>query len=274
MAIELIVLGAAAGGGLPQWNCTAGNSGAFWLKEATIAAATQSSVAVGRDNRWTLLNASPDIRHQIINQPRLWPTAAAGTCLRRTPIKNVLITDGDIDHVAGLLTLRERMPFRLLATDATLSVLMSNPIFSVLADGIVVRSAIAFDTPVDLNEGLSARIFPVPGKVPLYLERPGNVPITDEETDDTVGVELTDGERRCLYIPSCARLTDKLAERLDGADLVLFDGTVFDDDELLRSGVGQKTGRRMGHLPMAGADGSLAAFTDLRIGRKILHPYQ
>ncbi len=268
-----MVLGAAAGGGLPQWNCTAGNSGAYWRGAASgahpFAPASQSSIAVGQPGSWTLVNASPDVRQQIIAQPALWPTAAPGSDARRSPITSVVITDGDLDHIAGLLTLRERTPFRLLTTKPILDLLDANPVFEALARDVVQREAIQIDSSVELDAGLIAQVFPAPGKVPLYMERTDAPVVTDELTPSTLALELRTGLARAFYVPSCAALTDDLAARLDGADLVLFDGTVYHDDDMARAGVGDKTGRRMGHMPMVGADGSLEGFKPLTIGRKI-----
>ncbi len=267
--MRFLILGAAAGGGLPQWNCTAENSRRFWCGGPGALTATQSSVAVGVEREWALLNASPDLRQQIIAQPELHPIKAAGSSSRRSPIRSVLITDADIDHIAGLLTLRERTGFTLFATRSTLIGLQANPIFDALASGVVARRCLAPGEVVELLDGVRAELFSVPGKSPLYLENPGQSPATDAETDETVGVELTDGNRRALYIPSCGKIPEHLRARIDGADLLFFDGTVFHDDELIREKVGEKTGRRMGHLPIAGPHGSLAVLADVAVGRKI-----
>jgi pyrroloquinoline quinone biosynthesis protein B len=214
----------------------------------------------GRD--WAVVNASPDIRAQLAATPRLHPTAR-----REVPLRTVLLTNGDIDHVAGLLTLRERHAFTLFATEEILGVLAANPIFAALDPKLVARRPVALDVPFALAPDLEARLFPVPGKVPLYLE--GATVVTDVEGEQTVGVELRAGGDRAFYVPGCARLTPALAGRLRGAPLVLFDGTLWSDDEMIRLGLGQKTGRRMGHMPMSGPDGSLAALAPLGIGRKL-----
>ena len=269
MSFELLVLGAAAGGGLPQWNCATSNSAAVWRGDPSVAVATQSSVAVGTAGHWTLLNASPDIRQQILSQPKLHPTAVPGDQKRRSPIGAVLLTDGDLDHITGLLSLRERTPFRLIATQTTLCGLAANPVFDSLSPSIVERETANLGQWVHLANGLRARLFAVPGKVPLYLEK-AQLPLqTDEVTDGTVGVEMNDGARKFFYVPSCAKMTADLKDRIQGADLVLFDGTVFHDDELIKCGVGEKTGRRMGHMPMCGPGGSVEAFRSIDVGRKI-----
>ena len=259
--MRILILGAAAGGGLPQWNCGCSNCAA--ARSGRIPALTQSSIAVSADgSHWAVINASPDIRSQLGGAEALYPIAA-----RQVPMEAVLVTNGDIDHVAGLLTLREKQPFTLFGTREILAVLAANPVFDALDRDLVRRSAVALDQPFSLAEGLTATVFAVPGKVPLYLE--GADVQVDLEGEQTVGVELCDGRRRAYYIPGCARLTPGLRERLAGAELLLFDGTLWTDDEMIRLGLGQKTGRRMGHMPVSGADGSLAAFATAEIGRKV-----
>ncbi|MBX2853335.1 MAG: pyrroloquinoline quinone biosynthesis protein B, partial [Rhodobacteraceae bacterium] len=133
---------------------------------------------------------------------------------------------------------------------------------------LVARRAVALEAPFELVPGLTATLFATPGKTPLFLEGDGPV-ATDVEGEQTVGVALSAGGETAFYIPGCARVTPALADRLGAAACVLFDGTVFHDDEMIREGVGQKTGARMGHLSMAGPEGSLAAFRDLGVRRKI-----
>jgi pyrroloquinoline quinone biosynthesis protein B len=261
MPLEAIILGAGAGGGLPQWNCGCANCRA--ARAGRIPAMTQSSIAVtGNGRDWAVVNASPDIRGQLAAVPRLHPTAP-----REVPLRAVLLTNGDIDHVAGLLTLRERQRFTLFATEEILGVLAANPIFAALDRELVARRPVPLDAPFALAPDLEARLFAVPGKVPLYLE--GETVVTDVEGEQTVGVELRANGDRALYIPGCARLSPALAGRLRGAPLVLFDGTLWSDDEMIRLGLGTKTGRRMGHMPMSGPDGSLAALASLGIARKL-----
>lgn len=255
--MRVIVLGAAAGGGLPQWNC--GCMNCRLARAGVLPAASQSSLAVSGDGRtWAILNASPDLRAQAAACAALHPTAA-----RESPVRAVLLTNGDIDHVAGLLTLRERQPFVLHATAEILAALADNPVFGVLDAGLVPRRAVRLGEPFELVAGVEAELFAVPGKVPLYLE--GAVVATDVEGEQTVGVRLG----RTFYVPGCAAVTPALAERLAGAAAVFFDGTLWEDDEMVRAGVGTKTGRRMGHMPVSGPDGSMAAFAGLGVGRKV-----
>lgn len=268
MALRALILGAAAGGGLPQWNCAAPNSATFWGRGARLEAATQSSLAVSADGeRWVVLNASPDIRAQIMARPQLQPRDAAQAGLRNSPIHAVVVTNADIDHVAGLLTLRESQAFDLWSTEAIAAILAANPIFDALNPALVRRRRLALDTPMEVAPGLSIELFAVPGKVALFLE--GETVETDLMGEQTAGVRLSAGGAAAFYIPGCARMTPALAERLRGAALVFFDGTVFHDDEMIRAGVGSKTGRRMGHMAMAGPEGSLAAFAPLDVARKV-----
>ncbi|WP_295045088.1 pyrroloquinoline quinone biosynthesis protein PqqB [uncultured Paracoccus sp.] len=257
--MRIIVLGAAAGGGLPQWNCGCGNCNA--ARAGLIPAMTQSSVAVSADGRaWAILNASPDIRVQLAATPALHPTG-----LRDMPLRSVMVTNGDIDHVAGLLTLRESQPFALFATPAIHRALAENPMLAALRADLVPRRAVDLDQTVDLTPGLAATLFAVPGKVPLYQE--GAVVETGLIGETTVGVELTANGRRALYIPGCADLPGWLLDRIRGADLLMFDGTLWQDDEMIRMGLGQKTGQRMGHMPVTR---TLDMLRDLPIGQRVL----
>lgn len=266
--LRVLVLGAAAGGGLPQWNCNGANSARFWRGNAPLPAATQCSIAVSVDgSSWAVINASPDIRTQIMARPELQPRAPEHYGLRDSPIISVLLTNGDIDHIAGLLTLRERQAFDLYATSEIHRVLNDNPIFNALNPDLVKRREAQLDCPIELVPGLDAEIFPVPGKVPLFLE--GETVVTDLIGEQTVGVRFSMNDHTVFFIPGCARLTPELCGTLQGADMLFFDGTVFHDDEMIREGVGQKTGRRMGHMPMAGDEGSLQACRELDIDRKI-----
>jgi pyrroloquinoline quinone biosynthesis protein B len=189
--------------------------------------------------------------------------------LRGTPIKAVVLTNGDIDHIGGLLSLREGTPFVIHATGAVLETLRANSIFDALDSAQVTRHRIAIGTPFSPVPGLTFEAFRAPGKLPLYME--GEAPKTDLESDYTIGLTVTDeAGRRLHYVPGCARLTDDLARRLDRADMLFFDGTLWQDDEMISEGLGHKTGRRMGHMPVSGEGGTLQSFAALTIGRKCL----
>ena len=264
--LTAIVLGAAAGGGFPQWNCRCAVCRLAWDGDPRVSARTQASLAVSADGeRWTLLNAAPDLRAQLAGTPALHPRGQ----LRASPIAAVVLTGAEVDQTAGLLNLRERQPFTLAATAETLSILGANAMFDVLAADVVTRRAIEIGKSFVLPGGLTAELFIVPGKVPLYLER--GTPQTAAETGANVGIEIaTDGARLC-FVPGAAAVTPALRARLERADVVLFDGTLFTDDEMVASGTGTKTGRRMGHMPIDGDDGSLAALAGLGKRRIYIH---
>jgi pyrroloquinoline quinone biosynthesis protein B len=262
--VQAIVLGSAAGGGVPQWNCRCPVCILAWAGDPRVKPRTQSSLAVSADGEhWLLINASPDLRQQVAATPALHPR----TGLRHTPIAAVLLTNGDVDHVAGLLSLREGQPFRLFGTAQVLSALSHNPVFDVMAREVVVRAAIGLEEAFEPVPGLRATLFPVPGKTPLWLEE--SDPVIGEASETTVGVMLESGRRRMAYIPGCALVTDAVRERLGRLDALLFDGTVLADDDLIRAGVGWKTGWRMGHAPMTGENGSIGALADAPIGQRI-----
>lgn len=261
--MRVLILGAAAGGGLPQWNCGCRNCVDARDPASPVKPQTQSSIAVSKDGeRWAIINASPDIRTQISAVARLHPTA-----LRHSPVQSVVLTNGDIDHIAGLLVLREKQPFNVFATGEILGLFETNPVFEVLDRDLVARTTIGVGTAFEPVPGVVAELFSVPGKVPLFMEE-GDAIKTDMEGEQTVGVELKAAGKRAYYIPGCARMTAALAERLEGADLLLFDGTVFNDSEMADTGAGIKTGRRMGHMPMSGPGGSMAEIAKIDIARK------
>jgi pyrroloquinoline quinone biosynthesis protein B len=262
--MRIIVLGSAAGGGFPQWNSACPVGSLAWRGDPSARWRTQCSLAVSADGeRWVLLNASPDLRQQILATPALHPRRTP----RHSPIETVVLTNGDIDHIAGLLTLRESQPLTVLATQDILDVLAANPIFNVLNPGYVSRQRLVLDQPTE-SAGLSLRPFTVPGKVALYLEE--GEPDIGAESGTTIGLEVRDAAGRgFFFVPGCAALSPTLAERLRDAELVFFDGTLWTDDEMIRTGTGIKTGRRMGHMSMSGANGSMAALEALGIRRKV-----
>ncbi len=264
------VLGSGAGGGFPQWNCNTALSRLGWDRDARAVARTQSSIAVSAGGEsWIVINASPDIRQQIAVTKELQPKRDGPA--RNSPIQAVVLTNGDVDHIAGLLSLRERQTFAVYATPRVLSILKQNSIFDVLAAGVVQRIPLSFDVPIAApgTNGVTVEAFPVPGKVPLYLEdeRAGTGLASD--IGDTIGLKIHAGGSAALfYIPGCALICDALLGRLQGAGCLLFDGTVFTDGEMIGLGVGEKTGRRMGHVPISGEGGSLHGFERCPISRK------
>jgi pyrroloquinoline quinone biosynthesis protein B len=265
-SLAAIVLGAAAGGGFPQWNCQCRVCRLAWAGDPRVKPRTQSSLAVSSDREhWVLLNASPDLRAQIQATRALQPRDG----LRDSPIAAVLLTGAEVDQTAGLLTLRERQGFVLFGTAETQAALAANPIFGVLDAAVVTRKTVALNESFALPGGLQAELFTVPGKAPLYLE--GDTPDLKAETGVNVGIEVASGRRRLLYIPGAAGVSEAMRERLVRADAVFFDGTLFTDDEMIKAGVGAKTGRRMGHMPLAGDGGTLAALADCKARRILTH---
>ncbi|WP_419799445.1 MAG: pyrroloquinoline quinone biosynthesis protein PqqB [Terasakiella sp.] len=272
--LKIKILGAAAGGGFPQWNCHCDNCRKAWANNPDAIARTQSSLAISVDgDNWFLLNASPDIRQQIQTNPCLHPKQGK----RHSPIKGVILTNADVDHIGGLLTLRESQPLALYATQRVINVLGENSLFNILNPNYVARRKLPIDQKTELcfqdgqNSGIEIELFPVPGKIALYLEDEtaganfGSVP------EDTVGIKVTarDSKKSFYYLPGCAALPPDLAERVRNSDLVFFDGTTWVDDEMIETGCGVKTGQRMGHMCMAGPAGSIQAFAELNIKRKV-----
>jgi pyrroloquinoline quinone biosynthesis protein B len=262
--LSAIILGAAAGGGFPQWNCRCRACQLAWQGDSRVKPRTQASLAVSADGeRWALINASPDLRAQIQATPALQPRSMP----RDSPIVAVVLTGAEIDQIAGLVTLRESQAFALIATSDTLATIEANPIFNVLGSDMVHRQAVALEEPFALQDGVAVELFAVPGKVALYLEQSQST--FAAEAGVNVGVEIVSGTRRLAYVPGAAAMTTALLQRLARADVVLFDGTLFHDDEMIVTGTGQKTGRRMGHMPLDGAGGTLEQLADLK-GRRIL----
>lgn len=265
--LRAIVLGAGAGGGFPQWNSAGAGCQRARAGDPAAPPRTQASLAVSADGvRWVLINASPDLRQQIAQTPALHPRPGL---LRNSPIAAVVLTGAEVDALLGLLHLRERQPFELLAAAPGFAVLDANPIFRALDPAVVSRRALPLDEGFDLL-GIRVTAYAVPGKVPLFAEGPGfaaAAPIV--EAGEALGLALCAGGGTLHVIPGCAMMTDAMRARLHGADAVLFDGTLFTDDEMLRLGAGPKTGRRMGHMPMTGEGGTLAAFADLAVRRRI-----
>jgi pyrroloquinoline quinone biosynthesis protein B len=271
--LRVVVLGAAAGGGVPQWNCGCPVCRAARTEHPELRS-TQASIAVGTDgDHWFLINASPDLRQQLIATPQLHPKAGQ---LRMSPIAGVILTNGEIDAVAGLLSMREGSPFTIYAHARVLAILKANSIFNVLAENNVRRQPIDADQPFEptLPDGSPCGIeilpFAVSGKGAWYLE--GKVhPGGNDGAGDTIGLRIKDKSsgKFFYFVAACAVVTDELKTRLAGAPLVFFDGTVWRDDELIAAGLGNKTGQAMGHIAMSGDQGAIAALDGLDIGQKV-----
>jgi pyrroloquinoline quinone biosynthesis protein B len=271
--LRVVVLGAAAGGGVPQWNCGCPICRAARTKQPELQS-TQASLAISADgDHWFLINASPDLRQQLIAAPQLHPSAGM---LRHSPIAGVILTNGEIDAIAGLLSMREGSPFTIYAHAKVLATLKSNSIFNVLNEKTVRRQGIEIAQSFEpmLADGSPSGIeilpFEVSGKGAWYLEGQTQAAGPDE-AGDTLGLRIRDKatDKFFYFLAACARVTDDLKSRLAGAPLVFFDGTVWRDDELIVAGLGNKTGQSMGHIAMSGERGAIAALDGLGIERKI-----
>jgi pyrroloquinoline quinone biosynthesis protein B len=247
--LTALVLGSAAGGGFPQWNCRYPTCRLAWAGDARVRPRTQASLAATADGE----NLAPD---QRVPRP---PSAGSA-------IEGAASAQAEIDQVAGLLSLREREPFMVCVTPVTLAALVDNAMFAVLAPDVVRRRAIIPGVPLMLPGEVQVQLFIMPGKLPLYLE--GENAEIASETAANVGVEISAHNARMVYIPGAAAVTAAMTQRIRNADVVFFEGTLFRDDEMITSGTGAKTGRRMGHMPINGQDGSLAALEGLA-GRRI-----
>jgi pyrroloquinoline quinone biosynthesis protein B len=202
------------------------------------------------------------MRQQIIETPRLWPRVGE----RDSPIASVVLIGGDVDALAGLLVVRERQKLTVYAPRQILELLEANPIFDVLDPSVVHRVVVEPLEPVPCSGDLVLTLLPMPGKVPLYLE---NRAAEQPEAGPTYAALLQAGRRSVIVAPACADITDAVRRQLSQADLLFFDGTLFTDDEMIAAGLGMKSGRRMGHVPVTGPGGTLEALAGLS-GRRIL----
>lgn len=270
--MRIIVLGSGAGGGFPQWNCNCPNCRG--LREGRLRALprTQSSLAVtDGGGSFLLVNASPDLRAQIASCPALQPARA----VRDTAIAAVLLVDAQIDHTTGLMTLREHK--------ARLQVYCTPSVHSDLTTGYpllrVLESYCGVDWhPVDaVGEqpfaipalpGLELHPLPIPSEAPPYSPRRHR-----PAPDDTLGLTFVDraSGRRCFYAPGLARFDDRIRRAAHEADVVLVDGTLWNDDELRARGASQKTGREMGHLAQTGRGGMVEELAALSARRILIH---
>jgi pyrroloquinoline quinone biosynthesis protein B len=266
------LLGTAAGGGLPQWNCRCANCQAArraaLTEPSAIAPLAQCSLAVSPDGvGWYLVNAPPDVTHQLAR----WPEFQPDSSIRSSPIRGVILTDGELDHILGLLHLREAARWTLYATPA---------VTAMLEDGLRVLPALRRYADVqvhplslgdalrlgDADAGVELRLVETGRRLPRYLG-------CDEYARDgsVVGAILTDrgSGKRVVHAPCVGLLSDVLRERLEGADVIFFDGTFWTDDELRSLGIGADTALQMGHVPVSGPEGSALWLSKLSAGIKL-----
>jgi pyrroloquinoline quinone biosynthesis protein B len=256
------VLGSAAGGGFPQWNCGCPRCRAVRDGARPCRARTQSSVAVSADyRRWFLLNASPDIRAQIESFPALHPDG-----IRDSPLRSVLLTDAELDHTFGLLLLRETDDIEIHCTEAVYETLLTGTslLRTLGAYTGVEWQPVTTGREMSLDDGLSYLAFEVPTNKRARFG-------TGEGGESVVGYRITDARtgRALVYLPGAQQLTASVRKQLQDCACLLFDGTCWQDDELVELGIANKTSREMGHLPIGDADGSLKQLARLPIERKI-----
>ncbi|TCK24734.1 pyrroloquinoline quinone biosynthesis protein PqqB [Pseudonocardia endophytica] len=255
------VLGSAAGGGFPQWNCGCPGCRAVRDGRRPTTARTQSSIAVSADRkRWVVINASPDVRQQFAAFPGMHPGDG-----RVTPLEAVLLTDAEIDHTLGLMLLREGRGVDLHCTAASHDVLRDGTgLLTALEKYCPVRwSEVVPGTPFSLGD-CEFRAFDVPT---AKHDRFG----TGGDSGRVVGYRITDPDsgRSAVYLPGVQELTPSVRDELDGIDALFVDGTTWVDDEMIQLGLAQKTARDMGHLAVGGPGGSLELLSPLPIGRKV-----
>nr|WP_257025774.1 pyrroloquinoline quinone biosynthesis protein PqqB [Edaphobacter lichenicola] len=261
-------MGAAAGGGLPQWNCTCTNCSALRQNHPHIQSRTQSQLAVtADDDTWFLINASPDLRQQLINNPELHPDPTKG--LRNTPVAGIILTSADLDHVLGLLLMREFTPVRIYATRPVISILKKNSFFQML-DRLPGQSRWTEIEPnVSFNAGgLTCTPIALSNSLPTYISEEDRTALGP--TGATVGLILEDPQgARAAYLPALPSVSAPLKHLLSTCSSIFIDGTFWTDDELQRIQPGTPLARSMGHLPISGPDGSLETLKYLKGTRKI-----
>jgi pyrroloquinoline quinone biosynthesis protein B len=259
--MHVLLLGTAAGGGFPQWNCRCATCQAARESPPRATPRTQSSIAVSADGaHWFLGNASPAVRAQL---ERLG--AGPPGAVRWSPVEGVVFTDAELDHTLGLALLREARLLPVFATRAVLDVMTDDsrilPVTRTFAD--VPGTALALEHPTSLKlrdareSGLTVELVPARGSAPRFARRE-----IAGHTNAAVFQHVVTG-RRLAYVPACAAIDDALLRTLHGMELVLFDGTCFTDDEMRSAGVSDRTATAMGHQPISGARGSLPVFRTL-----------
>jgi pyrroloquinoline quinone biosynthesis protein B len=267
--VRIKILGAAAGGGLPQWNCTCTNCSAQRHNHSHIQSRTQSQLAVTADeDAWFLINASPDLRAQLNGNREVYPDPAKG--LRNTPVAGIILTSADLDHVLGLLLMREFTPVRIYATRPVLSILQKNSFFQMLdrLPGQSRWTAIEPGVSFHAGNGLTCTPIAVSNSLPTYVGEEERSSL--DPAGATIGLILEDaGGARVAYLPALPSVSPSLKQLLNTCSTILVDGTFWSDDELQNIQPGTSLARSMGHLPISGSDGSLATLRNLDGIRKI-----
>lgn len=275
--MQVKILGSAAGGGFPQWNCTCRNCRELRAGTFNGKARTQTQVAISADAKsWFLLGASPDLRAQIEATPELHPRGDANN-IRQSPIAGVVLANADIDHVLGLLLLRELQPLRVHATASVRRILREdNSMFAMLqripnqATWTDFVPAVTFPllNPACDDSGIRCRALSFGVHFPAYVSNSWWSELNPKDASLGLIVESPSG-KRVVFLPAVPQITDTLLHELDSADVVLFDGTFWSDDELIRIQGSGQTARQMGHVPVSSPEGSLSRLARLSRPRRI-----
>ena len=260
------VLGSAAGGGFPQWNCNCRTCRAARVPGGAAIPRSQSSIAVrGSDGPWYLVNASPDLRQQLAELP-----VDRSNGLRATPVGGVLLTDAEIDHTAGLLLLREsNAPIRVYSTEGVRDALTEHyPLLRMLERycGVEWSPLAAGETTLLHGSSLEVEAFSTGGDAPLYLGEGADGPAS-------IGLTIHDraGDGVLTYAPALAAIDASIGERLAASDCVLVDGTFWTNDELPALGLATRDAHAMGHAPLTGGGGTLATLAALPARAILVH---
>ena len=264
--MQVRVLGSAAGGGVPQWNCGCQNCREARRGTGAVRPRTQESVAISADGAaWFLLNVSPEIRAQIESFPPLTPREP-----RHSPLAGLVLTNGDLDHCLGLLSLRESQPLTVYATESVrVGFTEGNVLYRTLErfEGQVTWRALAIGREQPLGDsGLAITAIATPGNLPLHLKS-----LRPPSAEDNVGLVVRDQRtgKRLAYFSGVAGPSPALERALAEADVLFFDGTFWSSDELIALGLGTRRAEEMSHWPLGGPEGS-AAFLARQPGRRIL----
>jgi pyrroloquinoline quinone biosynthesis protein B len=253
--MKIKVLGSAAGGGFPQWNCGCSNCDRARRGLSGFRPRTQAQVAAsGSPGSWILLNASPDLRQQLLRDPDFAPAPST----RATPVSTIVLTSADVDSVVGLFHLREFQPLRVFAMPSILRILRKeNSLFRCLerSSPPVRWDPLAFDRKIDVG-GLACKAIPLGGDYPDYVSSSLRKTLAPEEA--VIGLEFSqNSESHFLFAPAISGRTDAWRHPSIGSDLSLLDGTFWTDNELIDVRGSGKTAREIGHLPLSGSGGLL-----------------
>jgi len=276
------ILGSAAGGGFPQWNCACPNCRALRAGTLRGKARTQAQIAISSDLRsWFLLGASPDLRAQIEGTPELHPCEHPGqAALRQSPIAGVVLANADLDHVVGLLLLRELQPLQVYATHSIRRILKEdNSMFAMLQrvpgqlawNELVPGTMFPLRDPAGEDSGLRCRALSLAARYPAYVAASRQSELVPGQASLGLFVESPSG-KRLAYLPAVPQIDDVLLKELGSSDVLLFDGTFWSDDELIRiqgSEGNPQTAQQMGHVPVSSPEGSLSKLAGLRRPRRI-----